>query len=129
MILMADLDLRSGRTGEAAAHLREAAVVALRTGAWFAALNALNGCGHLCAATGRYAEAVTAWAAYAALYSGPDAPVDATCRRACRCVTVSLIPVPAAVAVVAAVRRHRCVSPSPTTRSAAASSPGWPPWS
>jgi predicted ATPase/DNA-binding CsgD family transcriptional regulator len=72
--VMADLDLRSGRAGDAAAHLREAAQFALRTGAWLAALNALNGCGHLCAATGRYAEAVTAWAACAALYSGPDSP-------------------------------------------------------
>jgi DNA-binding CsgD family transcriptional regulator len=79
--VMADLDLRSGRTVDAAAHLREAAQLALRTGAWFAALNALNGCGHLCAATGRYAEAVTAWAAYAALYSGPDAPVDVRRRE------------------------------------------------
>ena len=31
------------------------------------ALDVLDGCGHLCAATGRHAEAVTAWAAYAAL--------------------------------------------------------------
>jgi predicted ATPase/DNA-binding CsgD family transcriptional regulator len=59
------LDLRAGRTGDAAAHLREALQLALRTGVmkW----NYLDGCGHLCAATGRPAEAVTMWAAYAAL--------------------------------------------------------------
>jgi DNA-binding CsgD family transcriptional regulator len=79
--LMADLDLQAGRAGDAAAHLREAAQLALRTGAWSAALNALNGCGHLCAATGRPAEAVTAWAAYAALYSGPDSPANVRRRE------------------------------------------------
>ena len=30
--MMADLDLRAGRTGDAAAHLREAAQPALQTG-------------------------------------------------------------------------------------------------
>jgi predicted ATPase len=79
--LMADLDLQAGRAGDAAAHLREAAQLALRTGAWSAALNALNGCGHLCAGTGRPAEAVTAWAAYAALYSGPDSPANVRRRE------------------------------------------------
>ena len=31
-------------------------------------LTSLDYCGYLCAATGRYAEAVTVWAAYAALF-------------------------------------------------------------
>jgi hypothetical protein len=59
------LDLRVGRAGDAAAHLREALQLTLRTGAmnW----NMLDVCGQLCAATGRPAEAVTAWAAHAAL--------------------------------------------------------------
>ena len=59
------LDLRAARTGDAAAHLREALRIVLRTGAtrW----NMLDACGYLCAATGRPAEAVTAWAAHAAL--------------------------------------------------------------
>jgi predicted ATPase/DNA-binding CsgD family transcriptional regulator/tetratricopeptide (TPR) repeat protein len=61
--VMADLDLRTGRTGHAAAHLREATQIALQTGIWFTMLNVLEGCGFLCAATGRPADAVTAWAA------------------------------------------------------------------
>jgi predicted ATPase/DNA-binding CsgD family transcriptional regulator len=77
---MAQADLRAGRTGYAAAHLREALQLGLRTGSWVASL--LDACGHLCAATGRPAEAVTAWAAYAAL--GPreeDWPGDARRRQ------------------------------------------------
>ena len=61
--IMADLDLRAGRTGDAAAHLREAAQLSLQTGAWLMILNVLEDCGHLCAATGRPADAVTVWAA------------------------------------------------------------------
>ena len=61
--VMADLDLRAGRSGDAAAHLREAAQTALRTGTWSTMLNVLDGCGYLCAATGRPADAITAWAA------------------------------------------------------------------
>ena len=60
---MAELDLRAGRTGDAAAHLREAAQLSLQTGAWLMILNVLEDCGHLCAATGRPADAVTVWAA------------------------------------------------------------------
>jgi DNA-binding CsgD family transcriptional regulator len=59
------IDLQAGRTGDAAAHLREALQLALRTGTWNSFC--LDACGYLCAATGRYAEAVTVWAAYAAL--------------------------------------------------------------
>jgi DNA-binding CsgD family transcriptional regulator len=61
--IMADLDLQAGRTGDAAPHLREAAQLSLQTGAWLMTLNVLEGCGHLCAATGRPADAVTVWAA------------------------------------------------------------------
>jgi len=61
--VMADLDARAGRAGDAAAHLREAAQLALQTGAWSVALNILEACGHLCASTGRPADALTAWAA------------------------------------------------------------------
>jgi non-specific serine/threonine protein kinase len=60
--MMANLDLRAGRTADAAAHLREAAQLALPPGAWIV-LNVLYVCGYLCAATGRPADAVTAWAA------------------------------------------------------------------
>jgi hypothetical protein len=61
--VIADLDLQAGRTGDAAAHLREAAKIALQAGMWFTILNVLDGCGFLCAATGRPADAITAWAA------------------------------------------------------------------
>ena len=63
LTVMADLDLRAGRTGDAAAHLREAAQIALQTGTWSTILNVLYLCGYLCAATGRPADAITAWAA------------------------------------------------------------------
>jgi predicted ATPase/tetratricopeptide (TPR) repeat protein len=61
--IMADLDLRAGRAPDAAAHLREATQIALQTGMWFTMLNVLDGCGFLCAATGRLVDAVTAWTA------------------------------------------------------------------
>jgi DNA-binding CsgD family transcriptional regulator len=61
--LLADLDLRAGRTQDAAQHLREAVQVILRTGGWFDEGNILETCGYLCAATGRHAEAVTLLAA------------------------------------------------------------------
>jgi DNA-binding CsgD family transcriptional regulator len=77
---MALLDLRAGRAEDAAASLREALQLALRTGMWFAVY--LDCCGHLCAATGRQAEAVTLWAAYAALLPRDDWPADARLREA-----------------------------------------------
>jgi non-specific serine/threonine protein kinase len=72
------LDLRAGRTGDAAAQLREAIRLALRTGAvnW----GPLDACGHLCAATGRPAEAVTMWAAFTALIPR-DWPAEARHRE------------------------------------------------
>jgi predicted ATPase/DNA-binding CsgD family transcriptional regulator len=63
---IADLDLRAGRTGDAAAHLREGLHLAVRTGNWLDLQLALSQCGELCAATGRAAEALTLWAACAA---------------------------------------------------------------
>jgi len=77
---MALLELRAGRAEDAAAHMREALQLALRTGFWFAVY--LDYCGHLCAATGRQAEAVTLWAAYAALLPREeDWPGDARLRQ------------------------------------------------
>jgi predicted ATPase/DNA-binding CsgD family transcriptional regulator len=61
------LDLEAGRLTDAAAHLREAIQVNTRTARWGELGNALDCCGLLCAATGRPAEAVTVWAAHAAL--------------------------------------------------------------
>jgi predicted ATPase len=65
---MVELDLRAGRTGDAAAHLREGLRLAVRTGSWFELRTGLSQCGELCAATGRAAEALTLWAAGAAVY-------------------------------------------------------------
>jgi predicted ATPase/DNA-binding CsgD family transcriptional regulator len=65
---MAILDLEAGRVEDAAAHLREALQLATRTGSWGELSNGLECCAHLCAATGRQAEAVTVWAAAAALF-------------------------------------------------------------
>lgn len=77
---LALLELRAGPAEDAAAHMREALQLALRTGFWFAVY--LDYCGHLCAATGRQAEAVTLWAAYAALLPREeDWPGDARLRQ------------------------------------------------
>jgi DNA-binding CsgD family transcriptional regulator len=62
-----DLGLRAGRTGDAAAHLREGLHLAGRTGNWFELRAGLAQCADLCAATGRIAEALTLWAASAAV--------------------------------------------------------------
>jgi DNA-binding CsgD family transcriptional regulator len=80
---MAFLDVHAGRTGDAAAHLREAVRLAVRTGEWLAVHNCLDPCAFLCAATGRPAEAVTIWAANDALSrqtGGADSPEWARLR-------------------------------------------------
>ena len=61
--IMADLALRAGRAADAAAYLHEATRVALQTGIWMMMLNVMEGCGYLCAATGRPADAITVRAA------------------------------------------------------------------
>jgi predicted ATPase/DNA-binding CsgD family transcriptional regulator/transcriptional regulator with XRE-family HTH domain len=71
-----ELDLRAGRTGEAAAHLREGLNLAVRTGTWIDLRIGLAQCASLCAATGRAAEALTLRAAFVAtaLYEGRTGP-------------------------------------------------------
>src|SRR6185437_15854829 len=64
------LDLRAGRIGDATADLGELLQIAVQTGLRPVVLIALDCCGHLCAATGRPAEAITMWAAASAL-GGP----------------------------------------------------------
>jgi predicted ATPase/DNA-binding CsgD family transcriptional regulator len=64
--LMADLDQQAGHMSDAGAHLGEALELATRIGDRLRLLDCLNCCGRLCAATQRWAEAVTVWAAYAA---------------------------------------------------------------
>ena len=61
--VMADLDVRTGRFQDAAAHLREGLQVVMRTGDLAETTNCLESCALLCTATGRYAEAATIWAA------------------------------------------------------------------
>jgi predicted ATPase/DNA-binding CsgD family transcriptional regulator/transcriptional regulator with XRE-family HTH domain len=68
LVRMATLDLRAARIQDAAAHLQESLQIAARTGDGFELQNGLDYCGYLCAATGRNAEAVTVWAAYAAIF-------------------------------------------------------------
>jgi predicted ATPase/DNA-binding CsgD family transcriptional regulator len=71
---LAILNLRAGHTDEAAAHLRELLQIATQTGLRRLVHAALDCCGQLCAATGRPAEAVTAWSAMFAL-AGPWPPL------------------------------------------------------
>jgi DNA-binding CsgD family transcriptional regulator len=79
---MVIVDLHAGRVEDAAAHLREGLQIALRTGGWGDLLGCLDCCGYLCAATGRPAEAVTIWAAWAALFrQGGYADWPADVRR------------------------------------------------
>ena len=82
---MADLDQLAGRIPEAGAHQRESLQIATRTGDPRDLLNCLETCGHLCAATGRWAEALTVWAAVIALSRENgiiDPPQDAHRRQA-----------------------------------------------
>src|SRR5262249_33098577 len=60
--VMADLDRFAGRLPEARAHLREAIDVCSRTGFRVVLPDCLDSCGYLCAATARWAEAITVWA-------------------------------------------------------------------
>ncbi len=83
-VLMADLDRQAGRMAEAGTHLREAVGIASRIGNRLRLLECLDSGGHLCAATGRWADAVTMWAALAACqrHAGqPDLPQDARRRQ------------------------------------------------
>ena len=67
LTLMANLDLQAARAAAATVRLREALQINLRAGELFDSANGLECCGELCAATRRWAEAVTLWAALAAL--------------------------------------------------------------
>jgi predicted ATPase/DNA-binding CsgD family transcriptional regulator len=81
---MAAIDLLARRIEDAAAHLREALQILVRAGGWFELINSLDCCGHLCAATGRPAQAVTTWAARAALWrqeGHADLPAEVRLRQ------------------------------------------------
>jgi DNA-binding CsgD family transcriptional regulator len=64
--LLAELDQRAGRIPEAAQHPRQALEISVRIGSLLRVIACLNNCGHLCAATQRWADAVTMWAVYIA---------------------------------------------------------------
>jgi predicted ATPase/DNA-binding CsgD family transcriptional regulator len=57
------LDLRTDRIDDAPTHLRELFQIAVQTGLRPVLPTGLDCCGHLCAVTGRPAEALTMWAA------------------------------------------------------------------
>jgi DNA-binding CsgD family transcriptional regulator len=81
---MAELDLRTGHMADAGRHLRESLRLAAQTGDRLRRIDGLDTCGHLCAAAGRWAEAITLWAAYAAQNEDtgtPDTPQGALRRR------------------------------------------------
>jgi predicted ATPase/class 3 adenylate cyclase/DNA-binding CsgD family transcriptional regulator len=67
LYLRAELGLRTDRTQDAAAHLREALQITARTGGSFQLVDALYACAWLCAATGSREDALTLWAARTAI--------------------------------------------------------------
>jgi DNA-binding CsgD family transcriptional regulator len=75
--------MRAGRTNDAVARVHETAQIMLSSGEWFTIANILDRCGHLCAATGRPADAITAWAAEETLarQGGLWYPDDSDARR------------------------------------------------
>jgi non-specific serine/threonine protein kinase len=83
LILMTNIDLLTGSLTEARTHLLEAMELTTRIGNDLLVHDCLDACGHLCAQTRRHAEALTVWAADAALRQAggiPDPPRD-TQRR------------------------------------------------
>ena len=82
--LMTDLDTRTGRIADAGRHLRESLELSTRIGDPFGLLTDLDRAGLLCVATGRWAEAITLWAAFAARARDDDVgdvPYDARRRE------------------------------------------------
>jgi predicted ATPase/class 3 adenylate cyclase/DNA-binding CsgD family transcriptional regulator len=67
LVTLARLDLLAGRLTEAQAHLREVIELFAQTSANLLLINCLDLCGDLCAATRRWREAITVWAAWAAV--------------------------------------------------------------
>ena len=65
LLVMTDLDLRAGRLPQARAHLREATELESRMNVPLLLADCLDWCGHLCARSQRWADALTAWAAQA----------------------------------------------------------------
>ncbi len=77
LIMLGYMDQTAGRIPQAGAHLREVLQIAARTGDRRRLVECLDLGGHICAATGRHAEAITLWAASGARrqdYGMPDLP-------------------------------------------------------
>ncbi|HEY2006700.1 MAG TPA: LuxR C-terminal-related transcriptional regulator, partial [Solirubrobacteraceae bacterium] len=74
--VMADIERLAGNPAAAGAHLREAIGVASRIGQSLGLASLVEHCGYLCAATGRWADAVTLWAALAADWKRRGRPTD-----------------------------------------------------
>ena len=66
LFTMAILERLAGNLAEAKAHLAEGTGIAARNGDHVNLTNLIEECGSLCAETGRWADAVTLWAAHAA---------------------------------------------------------------
>jgi non-specific serine/threonine protein kinase len=64
LTVMANIERWAGRMAEARAHLGEAVGISSRNGDHVNLMNLINECGYLCAETGRWADAVTLWAAW-----------------------------------------------------------------
>jgi serine/threonine-protein kinase PknK len=74
----------AGQMADAGAYLGECIALASRNGGRLRMVDCLDECGFLCAATGRWAEAVTLWSAYAARLRAmgvPDVPRDLAMRQ------------------------------------------------
>jgi predicted ATPase/DNA-binding CsgD family transcriptional regulator len=74
--VMTDLERLAGNPAQAGAYLQEAAAVASQIGHSQALASLIEHCGHLCAVTGRWADAVTLWTAHAADLKRRGRPAD-----------------------------------------------------
>jgi non-specific serine/threonine protein kinase len=74
--VMADIERLAGTPAAAGVHLLEGIDVASRTGNSLGLAGLVERCGYLCAATGRWADAVTLWAAIDADWKRHGRPTD-----------------------------------------------------
>jgi predicted ATPase/DNA-binding CsgD family transcriptional regulator len=81
LLQMAFLDVRAARVEDAAAHLREALQITARADDRLDLFDVLDCCAHLCVATRRGTEALTVWAAHAALIRHEGLMDDPLVRR------------------------------------------------